>query len=584
VGGETRTADVLEPFAVKSAAPHEVTGSARIGFGAMEVGIRLRMEVDGWTVYELALACQPDASADSLIMDFPLAGSAVSLHHVVGEHHTGNIAAELPEGDGVVWDSCTPANALIRGHFKPYVWLGNESMGLAWMADSDRGWHADDEKPCIDIVRDPSGRTVRLRLHLINLPTPLNKERTITFGILATPSKPLPPDFRRWSQGGVASPRKPTTVVHATFRRGWAHGFGSAFYPQNHDYTNVRKIVEGYKNRGITHLLFYNGFGFIGMNYPEVAYFDAEWLGKDPVTYSIKDRFGETKPWGNDPKAYRTGGAALVDSFMDFALWYMRLNLAEAGFDGVYFDLFNPGFSDRPEMGAYERDDGTWQVSSDLFRKREFLRRIAVVMHEEGMPPMSMVHMTGTLIAPCLSFAQICFDGEMRGPPEGYDHIDTWPADLLRAESMGKPYGLVPFFLQGGGRPLVGLLAVHDMLECRNTEASFEYQRVLADFGVGVGNTDVAFHGYWDDYGIATGDPDVLCSTYTRPGKAFMVFLNRSREPRQVTAEVVWADLEVKPAVLRDPQRNAPVALEGNRFTLDVDGHDYRVLVVEPNP
>ena len=586
VDGEKVATKVVEPFAFSATKPHEVRGSAALRMGKLAATVSVTMEYDGWILYRMTLGKAEGLTVDSLDLELPLALPLSTLYHVVGERHTDTIAGEIPAGDGVVWDSRVPQNSDILGTFQPYVWVGNEKAGLSWMAESDRGWHTKDDLACIDLLRDTRNSVMRLRFRLINIPTSMDQAREIVFGIMATPSKPMPEDWRRWSLWDPGAPRRPSKVFGIDFTRDWCHGFGGSFYPKNHDHAIVEYPLK-MMARGYTHPTFYTGFGYIALNYPEVQYFKTDWLGKDFTTYSHVDRFANRKYWGNDPKAYITTGAALTDSYLDFMAYYYDQLLKKTAFRAIYYDLFNPSFTDRPELGAYIRDDGQIQKASDLFRKRAHIKRIATVMHHNGLEILQIVHMTGTTIVPNLSFAQIAFDAEMRFPPKGRDHMDTWTFDLLRAETMGKQYGLVPFFLPGGKRDLIGMLAAHDILECRgNTKGgmSHEYQTVLADFGVGVGNRDVEFVGYWANRTpVTTGDSNVFCSFYRRPGKVFLIFVNRRRETKAISAKLDWRAIGVQPTKCYDPQRRQSIDWDATRgrIDLEVGGHDYRVIVAE---
>jgi hypothetical protein len=199
-------------------------------------------------------------------------------------------------------------------------------------------------------------------------------------------------------------------------------------------------------------------------------------------------------------------------------------------------------------------------------------------MEDNQLEPLQFVHMTGTLMAPGLSFAQVAYEGEMRMPPPGRDHIDTWPFDLLRTESMGKQYGLVPIFMLRGDRPLAGALAAHDMIGLESPSLH-GYYKTLAEFGVGMGaDDDVEFLGYWEnDSFLKTNDPEVHCSFYRRDGKAFFVFVNRSPNKKDVSASIDWKRMRMAPSVCRDPQNGEEIAADKSILHFELKGHDYRV-------
>jgi hypothetical protein len=133
----------------------------------------------------------------SLAFDIPVRESQATLLHEVTDAIRRTYAGLTPGGKGTVWDSKRLLNTDgTLGNIKPLYWLGNEDRGLCWTVESDQGWFLDEEKPAIEVVRQ-RGEVV-LRLNFINRPVVLNKPRTISFGLQATPVKPMPKGWRGW--------------------------------------------------------------------------------------------------------------------------------------------------------------------------------------------------------------------------------------------------------------------------------------------------------------------------------------------------------------------------------------------------
>ena len=107
-----------------------------------------------------------------------------------------------PDADGKVWDSSHVGRNQLPGPFVPYIWLGGPERGLCWFAENDRDWNLDPQRPALEIRR--RGGTTSLIVHLFTRPTTLSRPRAITFGLMATPAKPMPEapvNFRRWFPG-----------------------------------------------------------------------------------------------------------------------------------------------------------------------------------------------------------------------------------------------------------------------------------------------------------------------------------------------------------------------------------------------
>ncbi|HPP13036.1 MAG TPA: DUF6067 family protein, partial [bacterium] len=63
------------------------------------------------------------------------------------------------------------------GNFLPQLWVGNDEIGLSYMADNDRGWIPVDEEAAITLER--KGQVVEWRFNFISLPYLLKEAREI---------------------------------------------------------------------------------------------------------------------------------------------------------------------------------------------------------------------------------------------------------------------------------------------------------------------------------------------------------------------------------------------------------------------
>src|SRR5690606_23106710 len=77
--------------------------------------------------------------------------------------------------------------------------------------DNDSGWITDDETPAQQIVRLADG-TLELRLQLVQKSAQWTTPREITLGFLATPTKPMPENWRLWT---VSAARTSTAASRA---------------------------------------------------------------------------------------------------------------------------------------------------------------------------------------------------------------------------------------------------------------------------------------------------------------------------------------------------------------------------------
>ena len=145
-----------------------------------------------------------------------------------------------PDADGKVWDSRHVGRHKLPAPFVPYIWLGGSERGICWFAENDRDWNLDPQRPSLEIRRQ--GEATTLIVHLFTRQTTLTRARTITFGLMVTPAKPMPErpvNFRRWFPGAQITNTE--QVVNFGFMGAcyyWgAPGACYAFYPAFKNFT-----------------------------------------------------------------------------------------------------------------------------------------------------------------------------------------------------------------------------------------------------------------------------------------------------------------------------------------------------------
>ena len=153
----------------------------------------------------MTLNLQPaQAAVRRLSLVVPLRDAAVPYLHAIGDGLRHNYAGFTPAGEGRIWDSSRASKLEIIGTFYPYLWLGDGERGLCWFADTDRDWVLDDTTPTVDLTRQAG--TLFLRVHFITRPAVLTRPHRIVFGLQATPTKPMPDGWRRWT--GIEAGRR----------------------------------------------------------------------------------------------------------------------------------------------------------------------------------------------------------------------------------------------------------------------------------------------------------------------------------------------------------------------------------------
>lgn len=485
-------------------APNKVTYEGQAEHPAVTVKLNNLIEEDGCMRMELTLAPgSTGAPLESLALEIPIKDEMAPLWHLGTASLRGNPAGSTPAGSDVVWDSREKKNKY-HGNFQPYFWFGAEARGLCWFADNDKGWEVNiNEKdpqqspPCQEIIRKDGVLTLRVNLVQKRLVLTPGSERTIVFGLMATPAKPMPKDWRTIG-------RKDGQRI--SFSMGNLFGLPSTFggkYPMGGDFapldfirdSRLGKIEGNAKDAKATMIEAWiqknlNGPMFgdeardlfrqkltVGLaRYNKssktqvTAYFDelhgtsyfheetpvyrTEWEGDGswaPASPSTLHGlfFGKagTERWFHPEWAWvwRIKSDKLPPSYQDFACWY-GAEWIKRGV-GLYFDNAFPRYINDPLFSdAYYLPNGRIQPSAGIWEHRQYLRRIWT-LHQQlkspDMPQVMMVHMTNTHIVPYLVWNEANLDLEWQMRLEKKFQV-KWSPELLRAEVTGLHSGTYP--------------------------------------------------------------------------------------------------------------------------------------------
>jgi len=308
-------------------APDRVRGRAAWSAGPVRGRTEFSFEYDGMA--KLSIHLEPAShGVEALRLVIPLRTDETWLMHPVTDllrfHYAGRIPdgsgtlfdysgktnavryteSGLPDANGKVWDSRHVGRHKLPAPFVPYIWLGGPERGLCWFAENDRDWNLDPQRPALEIRRQ--GGTTTLIVHLFTRPTALTRPRTLTFGLMATPAKPMPEapvSFRRWFPGAqVANTEQ---VVNFGFMGAcyyWgAAGPCTAFYPAFKNFSVYDEFARLRKG------------GAADFTFTEtwLKQFQAPEFQPDLVTYrnhiNWSLRFFDKGAWGSQPDKGRTG-------------------------------------------------------------------------------------------------------------------------------------------------------------------------------------------------------------------------------------------------------------------------------------
>ncbi|PJB70173.1 MAG: hypothetical protein CO095_09210 [Armatimonadetes bacterium CG_4_9_14_3_um_filter_58_7] len=604
-------------FAEKKATKVVTTGDW--SGGGLKGTARSEWDYDGMMKWTLSIFPSTQ-SVDAMTLVIPLDATLMPLMHTCTDGIRFNYAGNAPMGQGRVWDgSKAPRNSII-GSYVPYIWVGAEERGLAVFGENDRGWVTSPDVPCQELVR--KGDTLELRLHLIAKPTRVDAPRQILIGFQATPTKPMPKNWRRW-YGSYAMQPLPDPQKTSFIGSCWSWGALTPcldVYPRDEDLTFWEKLKET-KQTGVVDEEYLKNWiaGFPAadsrqeksiVDHNRYPFHVMKGKPTDVVSYTnargvrFDTREGQTflDEWHRDAFTTRdwpVGGGVAYDlnpgeSFRDYALWYYK-KMYMTFTDHIYWDdIFMQSDFDPIGTEAYRLADGNTQPASGLFDMRELIRRTRILYHELGRTGcLNQPHITNTAIAPILSFAGSHLTWEDRAGTQ--DFQDRFPRDYIRAESTGRQHGNVSFallLLHGTEkeskekvdwikRTAAGVLLVHEMRHFGPIKDQDDNLKTLYEYGYGLDGVQV--YNYWDDnLPIVLSRKDAVHLIATKPGSALVLVVDYG-EGGEVIVAPDLKRLGISGTVTAvDTESGQPVAVDSKgEVRLDLKKHDFGLIRIE---
>ncbi len=527
--------------------------------GSSDIQIKSTYEYDGFSRFNLTIQSPKDLNVNRLELVIPIHAGHALLYHNAYPWRFGQSqaiyaqAGALPTGEGEIYTA----------GFKPYFWIGDHTRGLSWFSESDQWIRPAKNERVVRVVR--KGDTVELHIVYVDQPSQFPSKISLSFGLMATPVKPLPQGWRNWR----FSSAKPTTfqpqpapainqVVY------WADSYRIIYqYPRPRDPSAFKQDVAALHEKGAQRVYPYLDVTLLGTQSkttvageqftfatPEWAAFGQEW--------AISPNYKPGRPWQRVSPA---------SHWADFSLWVVKQWIVNGGADGIYTDEAFPYADTRADHGCgYTDAQGIRQPTWPIYATRDYFKRLAYLFqkHAKG-PPAILAHTSATIAVPFLSFADVALDGEQfyhtikkYNGSEDPSYLALVPLDRYQAELMTQQVGLVPAFLpefrnditdqrfpgirdrRHPTREFLAQTLLHDMLVwplwCNAAEVESTYA-VLADFDTGA--PDATFHPYWDPRNqSAVQSEDVKISYYTRPGKLLVVVVNTADQPRTATLDL----------------------------------------------
>ena len=586
-------------------------------------------EFDGFTRTDIELTTQSNVIADKWELVLPFNPEHAKYFSIVHASKTANDSQQqnsktkaIPDDIGTIWAS----------DFSPVVWIGNRDSGLCWYSESKEYWSPEVNPEAIRIIR--TNDKVELRISIIASQTQLPATMKFSFGMMATPVKPRPVNWRSWTIDELQN-----TNHNTTLKGNQVIFWDSAWriirlYPHTRNPSAFRTEIAYQKANGVQRIYPYVCATYLGGSER------TEFFGTENFDYTTPEWKAFGPHWQLNPNvepitARRMAATPnsikpLSGSFANFHLSVMNNWIQQDGVNGVYIDEAYPYPGNREEQGmGFTDSQGIRQPTYQIYAMRDYYKRLTYLFQQRGIiRPSIMVHASGVLTMPYLSFADMFIDGEQMyyplqrwlndgNQPSYIDSMNyeaglqvpemsnntTTLLDWWAAEFTGRQFGFVPVFLPefrdnitpahpnlrelvAPTRDLLAVALLHDVLIwplwCKTDEidgttpGALGVNTVRHEFEIG--DSNVLFHPFWEvDNSATTGVENVLVSTYTGNHGILAVVSNLTDSPQNITVNFNNI-FHIPFTTAWNAQTGIPLSFNNRTISLTVPARDFVLI------
>ena len=430
--------------------------------------------------------------------------------------------------------------------FTTSFWLGNEDRGMTWFAESQKGWKLKGNPTPLGVVAEADHTVLTVRFAVGEWK--LEEPRTLTFGLIATPVKPMPAGWR-------------TFRSHRDYGyfECWKGGFTQANNYITHPNPGWRELYYSIVgDLGGVSVIPYQRPDWINTREPEATYYRQEW---------------ETEPvqiFGSDSGDDKHLAVCLDSEWQDFMLYYAVKAFREMGNDGYYFDGGLPWYCRNEHHSCGWRDEeGHIRYTTPILAFRRFYKRLATALDLTGRSYFIKAHNSGCLEMPTLSFVSFVWDGEQfsHGQPwggvaaagaPGYVNIMTLAA--FRAEFLGRQFGIpvhwLGFHTEAQADTMLLFSLAHGTGDLSAPHwgsvtwpAGYNLEVLNKQDAFGLREPDCSFSGYWENQACLSVEPareDLVCSLWRRPGKVLLVLANLDAADQEAAVSLDRWSLKIR--------------------------------------
>ncbi len=488
---------------------------------------------------------------------------------------------------------------LLARPFCTHAWLGGSDGGVELFHDSDQAFWPKDRSDCTTWIREP-GKPAAMVARYVQKGTkvPEGGLAKFTFGLIATPVRPMPRGWRAWTISAQYD-----SFIHGATRGSHLVYWPDGWKPQMSLDPDPERALDKTKTQQTVAKDHANGSKVI-------PYWDHRAIGIRRNNFSNPDEEYLRANFQPHPSRPDSGGpleAVRVHSATGFTDYLLRCVQAWGRvfgrLDGAYIDeMDNVQNDDERTGGGYLLPNGERRITYSIYSDRDMYKRLDAVVREQtgGATPSSIAHCSGMLMMELLSHFPIMLTGEHQFsgyfphrkellPPTDdrlYYYSYALPMARVRAEFYNKPWGIVMAYLPclknqpdimerpEPTRDMLSRLMHADVLFwplwC-NQQEMYKVEKFRRDFDIG--NDAVSFTPYWENDIIISDTADSCISFYRKDKEYLVIASNLARGQRTLRIRLPQG---ISSAV--NAEDHATIDVADNCISVTIPRNDYRAI------
>ncbi len=377
------------------------------------------IEYDGFLRTDVTLAAAQDSVVEGLRLVFAFAPSAAIFHHLE-MRWTEHIYKASPK---------QPGESLVYS-WKPLVWIGNHDVGLTIVSETWDGWTS-----AQDAIRlERSEKELTLTFDIITKPTEITQPIVYEFGLLATPTKPMPKD--RWNVRVGSLPSSNLTAINFG---GNAQPLFS--FPQPRDFGKLAQSLQRSHDRGLRTCCYIT---------TSATSAQSQVSQRNRVDWLMSKVVLEGGEWKTGKGFIGVDACCPASTFADFMAWSVDQVMSHTDFAGIYIDNPGPYWCENHKHGCGKGGKRTFP----FFALRDLHKRIYTIVKSRRADGIVWEHTSETFNPLQLAWVDVYSDGEHFRDAKNYPKerlLQVFDRTFMEITGTGVQAGATPAFLSSMG-------------------------------------------------------------------------------------------------------------------------------------